>query len=70
MTYLPPSEFECKRKVSYKTQTDAEQAEKIARRRGAKWLHTYRCRYCSGYHIGHVTNWKMLASMSRKWVQA
>jgi hypothetical protein len=64
--YLPRSEFECRRKVRYATQAEATAAEQQARRRGQTWLHTYRCRYCDGYHVGHVTNWKGLARRARE----
>ncbi len=66
MTYLPRSEFECRRKMRYQTQEAAAAGERKARDRGQAWLHTYRCRFCDGYHVGHVTNWKMLARLARE----
>ena len=64
-TYLPRSVHECERKIRYGTEDAAKQAEAEARRRGGTWLHTYYCRYCVGYHVGHVTNWKMLEGIAR-----
>jgi len=64
-TYLPRSVFECDRKIRYNTDAAARQAEAEARARGGMWLHTYYCRYCTGYHVGHVTNWKMLEGLAR-----
>lgn len=64
--YLPRSVQECDRKVRYGTEAAAKQAEAEARARGATWLHTYSCRFCTGHHIGHVTNWKMLDAMARR----
>ena len=66
MTYLPRSEFECRRKQRYATQQEATAGERAARRHGQEWLHTYRCRFCDGYHVGHVTNWKDLARLGQK----
>ena len=65
MNYLPRSEFECRRKVRHATEAKAKQAEKRARARGAEWIKVYRCRYCEGYHLGHVTNWKQLTQLAR-----
>ena len=66
MSYLPPSEWECKRKDRYPTEERAQMAERDARRRGAEWLRVYRCRYCEGYHIGHRKNWKDIAVRARR----
>ena len=63
--YLPRSVFECERKVRHDTEAEAKQAEAEARGRGSIWLHIYRCRYCEGYHVGHVTNWKMMEGKAR-----
>ena len=64
--YLPRSVFECERKIRHVTEDEARQAEKQSRGRGATWLKVYRCRYCEGYHIGHVTNWKTMEGRARR----
>ena len=64
--YLPRSVQECQRKIRYGAEGEAKRAEAEARLRGGIWLHTYYCRYCTGYHVGHVTNWKMLEGLARE----
>lgn len=64
--YLPMSVFQCQRKKRYETEEDAKRGETEARRRGAEWIRVYRCRYCCGYHLGHVTNWKSMKSLARQ----
>lgn len=44
----------CSGKLRYATHDEAEQARGLAQRRDPWPIRAYRCRYCRGYHIGHV----------------
>ncbi len=43
----------CERKVRYGHLLTALKAIQAMEKKGASGLEPYRCRHCSGYHIGH-----------------
>lgn len=43
----------CEGKVRYVNHADADQNAMSARRRTRQNIQAYKCRFCSGYHIGH-----------------
>lgn len=55
--YLPPKERHCERKKFYKDVIDAEQAV-VRTNANVKepdaWVESYKCAYCTGFHVGHV----------------
>ena len=45
----------CKGKVKHKSRIDAIKAMTKTRQKGESRMHAYRCKFCGGWHIGHMT---------------
>lgn len=55
----------CSGKLRHASQEAAVMAVKALRKKGVDGtLHTYRCQFCGGYHVGHPPG-KMLRAMTR-----
>jgi hypothetical protein len=50
----------CNRKIMFKTQEEADAAISTTPNDRKTPLHSYKCNYCIGYHIGHKTPDKWL----------
>lgn len=53
----------CKRKIRYSSKAQARQAVKIVKAmRGHDGQREYHCRFCQGYHIGHLPRlrWELI----------
>jgi hypothetical protein len=51
----------CEGKVRYETQAEAVAALIGVQRAGARGVHTYACKRCGGWHVGH-TPYRILQS--------
>lgn len=45
---------ECGSKVRHPDQPAAIRAANSLRRTGTHWVNTYRCKWCGGWHVGHL----------------
>lgn len=51
-TATTDEQWACLRKRRYRRRSGATKAARAAQRSYGR-MHVYRCRYCTGYHVGH-----------------